>query len=65
MVPGQKGRSTDALCWVGQRLFSAGLNGEITEYDLDALRPRYSVSAYGGPIWALSSNPQGTLLTVS
>lgn len=65
MVPGQKGRATDALCWVGQRLFSAGLNGEITEYDLDTLRPRYSVSAYGGPVWAISGNPQGTLLTVS
>lgn len=65
MVPGQKGRATDALCWVGPRLFSAGLNGEITEYDLDTLRPKYSVSAYGGPIWSVSSNPQGTLLAVS
>lgn len=55
----------DALCWVGQRLFSAGLNGEISEYDLDTLRPKYSISAYGGPIWSMSSNPQGTLLTVS
>ncbi|XP_056908161.1 U3 small nucleolar RNA-associated protein 4 homolog [Takifugu flavidus] len=64
VVPGQKGRATDALCWVGPRLFSAGLNGEITEYDLDTLRPKYSVSAYGGPIWSVSSNPQGTLLAV-
>lgn len=65
VIPGRKGRATDALCWVGERLFSAGLNGEITEYDLDSLRPRSSTSAYGGPIWTLSSNPQGTLLAVS
>lgn len=65
VIPGRKGRATDALCWVGERLFSAGLNGEITEYDLDSLRPKFSASAYGGPIWTISSNPQGTMLAVS
>lgn len=64
MIPGRKGRSTDALCWVGERLFSAGLSGDITEYDLDSLRPKSSASAYGGPVWAISSNPQGTMLAV-
>lgn len=53
----------EALCWVGRRLFSAGLNGEITEYDLENLRPRYTVEAYGGPIWTISG--KGTLLAVS
>uniref|UniRef100_UPI0037E87EF1 U3 small nucleolar RNA-associated protein 4 homolog n=1 Tax=Semicossyphus pulcher TaxID=241346 RepID=UPI0037E87EF1 len=62
VIPGQEGRAVEALCWVGQRLFSAGLNGEITEYDLENLRPRYTVEAYGGPIWTISSNSQGTLL---
>lgn len=64
VVPGQDGRAVEALCWVGQRLFTAGLNGEITEYDLENLRPRYTVEAYGGPIWTISSNSQGTLLAV-
>uniref|UniRef100_A0A7N6F5K0 Anaphase-promoting complex subunit 4 WD40 domain-containing protein n=1 Tax=Anabas testudineus TaxID=64144 RepID=A0A7N6F5K0_ANATE len=64
VIPGQDGRAAEALCWVGQRLFSAGLNGEITEYDLENLMPRYSVAAYGGPIWTISSNSQGTLLAV-
>lgn len=50
---------------MGQRLFGAGLNGEITEYDLENLRSRYTVEAYGGPIWTIGSNSQGTLLTVS
>lgn len=64
VIPGQDGRAVEALCWVGQRLFSAGLNGEITEYDLENLRPRYTVEAYGGPIWTIGSNKQGTLLMV-
>lgn len=65
VIPGQDGRAAEALCWVGQRLFSVGLNGEITEYDLENLRPRYTVPAYGGPIWTISTNSQGTLLAVS
>lgn len=65
VIPGQDGRAVEALCWVDQRLFSAGLNGEITEYDLENLRPRYTVEAYGGPIWTISSSHQGTLLAVS
>ncbi|CAF88516.1 unnamed protein product, partial [Tetraodon nigroviridis] len=56
--PGREGPGHGGLCWVGQRLFGAGLNGEITEYDLDLLRPRFSTSAYGGPVWAISSSPQ-------
>lgn len=62
VIPGQNGRAVEALCWVGRRLFSAGLNGEITEYDLENLRPRYTVEAYGGPIWTISG--KGTLLAV-
>lgn len=62
VIPGQDGRAIEALCWVGRRLFSAGLDGEITEYDLENLRPRYSVEAYGGPIWTIRSNSHGTLL---
>lgn len=63
-IPGQDGGAVEALCWAGQRLFSAGLNGEITEYDLENLRPRYTIEAYGGPIWTITSNSQGTLLTI-
>ncbi|MEQ2266498.1 hypothetical protein XENORESO_007567 [Xenotaenia resolanae] len=62
VIPGRDRRAIEALCWVGHRLFSAGLDGEVTEYDLENLRARYSIEAYGGPIWAISSNSQGTLL---
>uniref|UniRef100_A0A3Q1FZ43 UTP4 small subunit processome component n=1 Tax=Acanthochromis polyacanthus TaxID=80966 RepID=A0A3Q1FZ43_9TELE len=64
VIPGRDGRAVEALCWVGQRLFSAGLNGEITEYDLENLKPQYVIEAYGGPIWTISCNNQGTHLAV-
>jgi len=34
-------------------LFSAGLSGEITEWDLATLEARESLSSGGGPVWAL------------
>uniref|UniRef100_A0A8C7C897 UTP4 small subunit processome component n=1 Tax=Oncorhynchus kisutch TaxID=8019 RepID=A0A8C7C897_ONCKI len=64
VIPGKDSRSIEALCWVGGRLFSAGLNGEITEYDLENLRPKYSLEAYGGPIWTITSNSQGAHLAI-
>uniref|UniRef100_A0A3B4BIV5 Uncharacterized protein n=1 Tax=Periophthalmus magnuspinnatus TaxID=409849 RepID=A0A3B4BIV5_9GOBI len=64
VIPGRDGRSVEALCWVGSRLFSVGLDGLITEYDLDNLRPKYTVEAYGGPVWSISCNLEGNLLAV-
>uniref|UniRef100_A0A6Q2YNC7 UTP4 small subunit processome component n=1 Tax=Esox lucius TaxID=8010 RepID=A0A6Q2YNC7_ESOLU len=64
VIPGKDAHSIEALCWVGGRLFSAGLHGEITEYDLENLRPKYSLEAYGGPIWTIISNPQGTHVAI-
>uniref|UniRef100_A0A665VCF9 Anaphase-promoting complex subunit 4 WD40 domain-containing protein n=1 Tax=Echeneis naucrates TaxID=173247 RepID=A0A665VCF9_ECHNA len=64
VIPGQDSRAVEALCWVGQRLFSAGLNGEITEYDLENLRPKYTVMAYGGPAWTLSMSTECFLCQV-
>lgn len=64
VIPGRHGRAAEALCWAGERLFSAGLNGEIVEYDLEKLRPRYTTEAYGGPIWTISCNSRQTLLSV-
>lgn len=65
VIPGRESRATEALAWVGERLFSAGLNGEIVEYDLDNCKVKYTLDAYGGPIWTIASNKQGTHLAVS
>ncbi|XP_023565101.1 U3 small nucleolar RNA-associated protein 4 homolog [Octodon degus] len=61
--PGHESRATEALCWAeGQRLFSAGLNGEILEYDLQALNVKYAMDAFGGPVWSMIASPSGSQL---
>ena len=56
----------EALCWAaGDRLFGAGLNGEVTEYDLARLCAARSVDGCGGPIWSMAANSNGTQLAVS
>ncbi|XP_060779683.1 U3 small nucleolar RNA-associated protein 4 homolog isoform X2 [Neoarius graeffei] len=64
VIPGREKRATEALTWVGERLFSAGLNSEIVEYDLENHKVKYTLDAYGGPIWTIASNKQGTHLAV-
>lgn len=64
IIPGREQAGIEGLTWVGERLFSAGLNGVITEYDLTNQRVKYTIDAYGGPIWAITGNQQGTHLAV-
>ncbi|XP_044125682.1 U3 small nucleolar RNA-associated protein 4 homolog [Bufo gargarizans] len=65
VIPGDDRRSTQSICWApGGRLFSAGLNGEIIEYDLTKLCVKYSLDAFGGPIWGIAASPSGTQLAV-
>jgi U3 small nucleolar RNA-associated protein 4 len=40
------------------RLFSAGLSGQIVEWDLQALRPLAVTDSSGGPVWHMSARPQ-------
>lgn len=39
--------------------------GDITEYDLERLHPAYAVDGFGGPIWSMAANNDGTQLAVS
>ncbi|XP_067245321.1 U3 small nucleolar RNA-associated protein 4 homolog [Chanodichthys erythropterus] len=64
IIPGREQCGIEGLSWVGERLFSAGLNGEITEYDLTNQSVKYTIEAYGGPIWTITGNQQGTHLVV-
>ncbi|KAE8608672.1 hypothetical protein XENTR_v10011563 [Xenopus tropicalis] len=66
VIPGDESRSIESICWAaGNRLFTAGLNGEITEYDLEKLCVKYTLDAYGGPIWNIAANACNTHLAVS
>nr|XP_033796960.1 U3 small nucleolar RNA-associated protein 4 homolog [Geotrypetes seraphini] len=65
VFPGNESRSTEAICWAAEgRLFTAGLNGDILEYDLHNLRIKYSVNGFGGPIWCMEANPSGSHLAI-
>uniref|UniRef100_A0A8B9NW52 UTP4 small subunit processome component n=1 Tax=Apteryx owenii TaxID=8824 RepID=A0A8B9NW52_APTOW len=64
-IPGHEARTVEALCWAaGDRLFGAGLGGDISEYDLERLRVKRSVDGFGGPIWSMAANAGGTRLAI-
>ena len=64
VVPGQEGRTVEHLAWNQGRLFSGGLNGQIIEWDLTKLSPKYFEDSCGGPIWCLRFNHKGNTLAV-
>uniref|UniRef100_UPI00398EFCA3 U3 small nucleolar RNA-associated protein 4 homolog n=1 Tax=Pristiophorus japonicus TaxID=55135 RepID=UPI00398EFCA3 len=65
VIPGDDKRLIEAISWVGQdRLLSVGLNGEIIEFDLQRLCPKYRLDAFGGPLWCMSCNCEETHLAV-
>ncbi|NXC21014.1 UTP4 protein, partial [Corythaeola cristata] len=65
VIPGHEARSVEALCWAaGERLFGAGLGGDITEYDLARLCVARSVDGCGGPVWSMAANSSGTQLAI-
>eukprot|EP00111_Clytia_hemisphaerica_P022851 TCONS_00067254-protein len=61
-IPGQNGRTAEHLAWNNGRLFSGGLNGQIIEWDLKNLVPKYSENSCGGPVWCLKFNHKKNLL---
>lgn len=55
-IPGQDGRSVEHLAWCKGRLFSGGLSGDIIEWNLQKLIPKYHQDSYGGPVWCIQFN---------
>eukprot|EP00061_Rhincodon_typus_P003499 g20239.t1 len=63
VIAGNDNRSIEAISWIGDdRLLSVGLNGEIIEFDLQRLCPKYRLDAFGGPLWCMSCNCEETHL---
>ena len=62
-APGAPHASLTALLWcefggsAPRRLFSAGLDGQLHEWDWSTRRARCSADSYGGSVWQLSAEP--------
>ncbi|CAL1290275.1 unnamed protein product [Larinioides sclopetarius] len=65
VIPGTPTISVETLAWCNGRLFSAGLYGYITEYDLESLVPKYQLSVTSTcPIWCMKFDYEGRCLAV-
>lgn len=62
VIPGVEDHSIEDLVWQGQRLFYAGLHGNICELDLVKLQVKSSSPSNAGPVWCLTSNSAQTRL---
>ncbi|XP_037819105.1 U3 small nucleolar RNA-associated protein 4 homolog [Lucilia sericata] len=58
------GNSVEGLAWCADRLFSAGLSGELVEWNLQTLKPRYKQHVTGNAIWCLDVNRAGTEIAI-
>ncbi|KAH8300767.1 hypothetical protein KR059_006437 [Drosophila kikkawai] len=56
--------AVEALAWAGNRLFSVDLSGQLIEWDLVNLKPRYEHSPTGNSLWCLDINAAETELAV-
>ncbi|KAH9273638.1 hypothetical protein BASA83_003970 [Batrachochytrium salamandrivorans] len=68
-IPGSPEAPIESVVWIplkssSPRLFSAGLTGLITEYDLTSLLPRHETDSFGGPIWCMAANHAQSHLAV-
>ncbi|KAL3698853.1 hypothetical protein R1sor_012929 [Riccia sorocarpa] len=66
-IPGKEESAVSSLAWCKAggnqstpwgRLFSAGLDGFITEWNLETLQPKEIVESYGGSVWQLAVEPE-------
>ena len=56
VIHSDKNSSIEGLVWYGDRLFTAGLNGLIQEWDINKQRPIAVTESFGIPVWCLSVN---------
>jgi len=50
-IPGSSERSVRCLASKGSRLFSAGVHGSITEWDIVTMKDTLTIESNNGPIW--------------
>lgn len=64
VIPSATDNSIESVVWYKGRLFSFDLHGQIIEYDLNLLSPKYCYHASAGAIWCASANEEKGLLAV-
>ncbi|GJJ77656.1 U3 small nucleolar RNA-associated protein 4 [Entomortierella parvispora] len=62
--PAEKQAALKTLTKAPPRLFSAGLNAVVTEWDTTSLKPKRSVDSHGGAVWCMATNHANTILAV-
>jgi U3 small nucleolar RNA-associated protein 4 len=67
-IPGSGESTIQVLLWAVtdgvERLFSAGLNARLIEWDLVTLRPLHASDSYGGAVWCGALSPNQNQLCV-
>lgn len=63
-IPGSIMNSVEALAWSGERLFSAGLTGELIEWNLQTLTVKRQLMLTGNAAWCLDVDNNGKHLAV-
>uniref|UniRef100_A0A1I8PX43 Uncharacterized protein n=1 Tax=Stomoxys calcitrans TaxID=35570 RepID=A0A1I8PX43_STOCA len=63
-IPKSPQNSVEGLAWSSERLFSAGLNGELIEWNMETLSPKYKQHVTGNAIWCLDVNREGSEIAV-
>lgn len=64
VIPNKSNASIEALCWFNKRLFSVGLDGHLTEYDIITLSAKYSVPITGGVGWCMDVHRKTSKLVI-
>lgn len=60
---GSRDMALTSLAWLQEpttglwRLFSGGLDGSLTEWDLLARQPKHRADALGGAVWSMAARP--------
>lgn len=63
-IAGSVQGSIEAVAWAGDRLFSAGLTGELMEWDLQSLQLIRKILLTGNGAWCLDVNKDNTSIIV-
>ncbi|PVU84995.1 hypothetical protein BB560_007189, partial [Smittium megazygosporum] len=63
-TPQEQEEAIQSLKNTPPRLFSAGLNGAIIEWNISTMLPKAAVDSYGGAVWCMAVNNSQTTIAI-